>query len=56
MIFLDHFLQSPCNVNTVYAGYILTTMVISCVAYGCINRVGKGCDISFHRHVFMLKD
>ena len=31
-------------------------MVISCVAYGCTNRVGKGCDISFHRHVFMLKD
>ena len=34
-----------------YAGYIFTTMVISCVAYRCTNRVGKGCDISFYRHV-----
>ena len=39
-----------------YAEYIFTTMVISCVAYGFTNRVGKGCDISFHRHVLMLKD
>ena len=29
-----------------YVEYIFTTMVISCVAYGCTNRVGKECDIS----------
>ena len=39
-----------------YAGYIFTTMVISCVAYGCTNSIGIGCDISVHWHVFMLKD
>ena len=39
-----------------YAGYIITTIVISCVVYGCTNRVGKRCDISFHRHLFILKD
>ena len=51
MIFLNLWIisyKALAMLTQFYAGYIFTAMVISCVAYGCTNRAGNGCDISFH--------
>ena len=49
MIFLNLWIisyQILAMLTELFVGYIFTTMVISCLAYGCTNRVGKGYDIS----------